>query len=225
MTIPVYGNRTSSRRRFLQGAGVLGGMATLSAWADTVINLDLPSGPMRRDLTTGFPQKRQMILQRTRPPLLETPFEVFYRGVFTPNDEFYVRWHWAVIPQSIDVAKFTVAVRGHVNNELSLSMADILEMPRVELAAVNQCSGNSRGFFEPRVAGGQWSNGAMGNALWTGVRLIDVLDRAGVKAGAVAVRFKGAEVPVVDGAPHFLKSLNIDHARDGEVMVAFLANG
>jgi DMSO/TMAO reductase YedYZ molybdopterin-dependent catalytic subunit len=226
MTISAHGNRTSSRRRFLQGAGLLGGMATFSAaWADTFINLDLPSGPTRRDLTTGFPQKKQMILQRTRPPLLETPFEIFDRGVFTPNDEFYVRWHWAVIPQSIDVAKFRVAVRGHVNNALSLSMADILAMPRVELAAVNQCSGNSRGFFEPRVAGGQWANGAMGNALWTGVRLSDVLDRAGVKAGAVAVRFNGAEVPVVDGAPDFLKSLHIDHARDGEVMVAFLANG
>ena len=225
MTIPTQGNRTSNRRRFLQTAGALGGMATFSAWADTLINLDLLGGPTRRELTTGFPQKKQMILQRTRPPLLETPFEVFDRGVFTPNDEFYVRWHWAVIPQSIDVANFGVTVRGHVNNELSITVADILAMPRVELAAVNQCSGNSRGFFEPRVAGGQWSNGAMGNALWTGVRLSDVLNRAGVKAGAVAVRFKGAEVPVVDGAPHFLKSLSIDHARDGEVMLAFLANG
>jgi hypothetical protein len=65
----------------------------------------------------------------------------------------------------------------------------------------------------------------MGNALWTGVRLRDVLDRAGVKAGAVAVRFNGAEVPVVDGAPDFLKSLDIDHARDGEVMLAYLMNG
>ena len=59
-----------------------------------------------------------MILQRTRPPLLETPFEVFDRGVFTPNDQFFVRWHWAVIPQQIDVTTFRLAIRGHVNNEL-----------------------------------------------------------------------------------------------------------
>jgi len=122
----------------------------------------------------------------------------------------------------MDVAKFQLAVRGHVNNALMLSLQDILAMPRVELAAVNQCSGNSRGFFQPRVAGGQWSNGAMGNARWTGVRLRDVLDRAGVKAGAVTFRFNGLDQPVVDGAPDFMKSLDIDHARDDEVILAYL---
>jgi DMSO/TMAO reductase YedYZ molybdopterin-dependent catalytic subunit len=218
--------RTASRRRFLQGAVALGGTAaTLPAWAGSFVDLDLPGGPNRRDLTTAFPQKGQMILQRSRPPLLETPFEVFDRGIFTPNDRFYVRWHWAVIPGDIDVAAFKVAVRGHVNQALSLSMADLLAMPRVELAAVNQCSGNSRGLFQPRVPGGQWLNGAMGNARWTGVRLRDVLDRAGVKAGAVAVRFNGLDEPVVDGAPDFMKSLEIDHARDGEVMLAYEMNG
>jgi hypothetical protein len=98
-------------------------------------------------------------------------------------------------------------------------------LPSVQLSAVNQCSGNSRGFFEPRVPGGEWANGAMGNALWTGVRLKDVLDKAGVKPGAVQVRFKGLDEPVVADAPHFMKSLDIDHARDGEVMIAYAMNG
>ena len=166
-----------------------------------------------------------MILQRSRPPLLETPMEVFDRGVFTPNDQFYVRWHWAVIPNSVDVNNFKLSVRGHVDQALSLSIEDILRLPRVELAAVNQCSGNSRGFFLPRVPGAQWAHGAMGNAKWTGVRLKDVLDRAGVKSGAVQVRFKGLDEPVVPDAPTFRKSLAIDHARDGEVMIAFAMNG
>jgi len=215
----------TNRRRLLQGAIAASGMvAALPAWADSFVELALPGGPDRRDLTTDFPEKKSMILQRSRPPLLETPFEVFDQGVFTPNDRFFVRWHWAVIPQQIDVAKFQAVVRGHVDKTLSLSMADILAMPRVELAAVNQCSGNSRGLFQPRVAGGQWENGAMGNARWTGVALRDVLDRAGVKAGAVAVRFNGLDQPVVDGAPDFMKSLDIDHARDGEVMLAFQMN-
>jgi DMSO/TMAO reductase YedYZ molybdopterin-dependent catalytic subunit len=225
MTIPA--KLTSTRRNFLKGTIAAGGtLAPLPVWSESnTVNLSLPSGPTQRQLTTAFPQKAGMVLQRTRPPLLETPFEVFDRGVFTPNDQFFVRWHWAVIPQQIDVTTFRLAIRGHVNNELSLSLADILAMPRNELAAVNQCSGNSRGFFQPRVAGGQWSNGAMGNARWTGVRLRDVLDRAGVKVGAVAVRFNGLEAPVADGAPDFLKSLAIDHARDGEVMLAYLMNG
>src|SRR6202048_516706 len=215
-----------SRRRFLQSAGILGGMvATFPAWADTFVDLDLPGGPDRRQITTPFPQKGPMILQRTRPPLLETPFEVFNRGVFTPNDQFFVRWHWAVIPENVDVAAFKLAVRGHVNQALSLSLADLLAMPRVEVVAVCQCSGNSRGLFQPRVAGAQWQNGAMGNARWTGVRLRDVLDRAGVKAGAVAVRSSGLDDTVVPAAPKVMKPLDVDHARDGEVILAFQMNG
>jgi DMSO/TMAO reductase YedYZ molybdopterin-dependent catalytic subunit len=190
-----------------------------------MIELPLPGGPDTRPITTAFPQKGPMILQRTRPPLLETPFEVFDEGTLTPNDQFYVRWHWAVIPTNIETDKFSLAVRGHVNQPLSLSLQDLLELPRVELIAVNQCSGNSRGFFEPRVGGGEWANGAMGNALWTGVRLKDVLDRAGVKPGAVQVRFTGMDEPVVAEAPRFMKSLDIEHARDGEVMIAYAMNG
>ena len=65
-------------------------------------------------MTTAFPEKGALILQRTRPPLLETPFEVFDQSVFTPNDRFYVRWHWAVIPTEVDVETFRLAVHGHV---------------------------------------------------------------------------------------------------------------
>src|ERR1700723_3696865 len=176
------------RRHLLGQAGMAGiALATAPAWADALIQLPFQSGPTERPITAAFPQKGAMILQRSRPPLLETPFEVFDKGVFTPNDQFFVRWHWAVIPTEVDVDKFRLTVRGHVNQVLSLSLQDILSLPRVEMAAANQCSGNSRGLFTPRVAGGEWGNGAMGNARWTGVRLEDVLDRSGVKAGAVGV--------------------------------------
>lgn len=219
---------TTTRRLILRGAGA-GGLLMASgaipAGAQGSVDLPLPGGPDRRAMTTAFPQKGPMILQRTRPPLLETPFEVFDRGVFTPNDSFYVRWHWAVIPTEIDVESFRLSVGGHVDSELSLGLKEILALPRVELAAVNQCSGNSRGFVEPRVPGAQWANGAMGNAKWMGVRLKDVLDRAGVKAGAVTVRFCGLDEPVVADAPKLMKSLAIDHARDGEVMIAYAMNG
>ena len=214
------------RRLLLGGLGGAGLAAALrGARADETVTLPLPGGPGERALTTAFPGKGAMILQRTRPALLETPFEVFDEGVFTPNDRFFVRWHWAGIPEEIDAASFRLKVRGEVSQALSLSLDELAAMPRVELAAVNQCSGNSRGLFSPRIAGGQWANGAMGNALWTGVRLRDVLDRAGVKAGAVQVRFDGLDEPLVDGAPDFMKSLDVDHARDGEVMIAYAMNG
>jgi hypothetical protein len=82
---------TLDRRRFLQRAGILGGLAaTFPAWADTYIDLDLPGGPDRRELTTAFPQKAQMILQRTRPPLLETPWDVYDRSVRVAPDTWLV---------------------------------------------------------------------------------------------------------------------------------------
>jgi DMSO/TMAO reductase YedYZ molybdopterin-dependent catalytic subunit len=216
----------STRRAFLGSAGTAAlALLTTPAWAETMVNLPLPGGPGRRPITTVFPQKGPMILQRTRPPLLETPFEVFDESVFTPNDRFFVRWHWAVIPTEVKVETFRLAVHGQVNQALSLSLDEIRGLPQVELAAVNQCSGNSRGYFLPRIPGGEWSNGAMGNARWTGVRLRDVLDRAGVKPSAVQVRFRGLDEPVVPDGPRFMKSLHIDHARDGEVMLAYAMNG
>lgn len=213
----------------LQRRALIGGLASIAAAgpvrADGTITLGLNGAPADRTITTAFPEKAAMILQRARPPLLETPFDVFDQGVFTPNDRFFVRWHWSVIPDQVDAASFRLAVRGHVNQAQTLTMADLLAMPRMEIAAVNQCSGNSRGLFAPRVAGGQWGNGAMGNARWTGVALRDVLARAGVKAGAAAVRFNGMDDPPVSGAPDFIKSLSVDHAMDGEVMLAFQMNG
>jgi DMSO/TMAO reductase YedYZ molybdopterin-dependent catalytic subunit len=217
------------RRQWIAGAGAF--LLAGSAWGkphrtiSPSVTFPFPDGVGERPITTAFPQKGPMVLQRTRPALLETPFEVFDKGVLTPVDQFYVRWHWAVIPPQVDAAAFRLNVHGQVDRSLSLSLEDLRGFPEYEITAVNQCSGNSRGFFVPRVAGGQWGNGAMGNARWTGVRLKDVLDRAGVKAGAVQVRFNGLDEPVVADGPDFKKSLDVDHARDGEVMIATAMNG
>jgi len=134
--------RLSSRRRVLQTAGAATlalALASPSALADALVKLPLP-GPDERPITTAFPEKGALILQRTRPPLLETPFEVFDQSVFTPNDRFYVRWHWAVIPTAIDVGSFRLAVRGHVEKSLSLSLNEILAVPPVELASPCACT-------------------------------------------------------------------------------------
>jgi DMSO/TMAO reductase YedYZ molybdopterin-dependent catalytic subunit len=218
-----------SRRRFLARIGriSLSGLLGASAWDAMAAKLmELPFANGQREVVTSFPQKAAMLLQRTRPPLLETPFEVFDRGVFTPNDRFYVRWHLANIPTSVDPEVFRLNVRGHVRQPDSLTLDDLVrDFEPFDIAAVNQCSGNSRGFFSPRVPGGEWANGAMGNALWTGVRLKDVLDRAGVKPGALQVRFNGLDTGTFPQTPDFMKSLDLDHARDGEVMIAYAMNG
>lgn len=179
-------------------------------------------------LTDAFPAKRGMILQRTRAPLLETPIDAFDGALtdspFTPNERFFVRWHYDDIPLSVDVAAFRLKIGGAVKRTLSLSLGDIQALPQVAIAAVNQCSGNSRAAFGPRVAGAQWGNGAMGNALWTGVRLRDLLERAGIAPGAVQVRFSGLDNPP-GTAPDFAKALNLDRAIAEDTIVAYGMNG
>ena len=211
-----------NRRTVLQGsAAAMTALAPLKALANTVT---LPIGNGERPLVK-YPQKREMIGLTSRPPQLETPFAVFNENVITPNDAFFVRYHLAGIPTEIDPDTFTVEVKGKVSKPLKLKMADLKRMRSIELVAVNQCSGNSRGFSEPRVAGGQSGNGAMGNARWRGVPLRAVLDMAGVQAGAKQVAFNGLDGPVLDKTPDFEKALDLDHARDGEVMLAYQMNG
>ena len=215
------------RRTILQGGAALlagGGtfVSSLASLAAETVTLPFDNG--ERPLVK-YPQKRPMIGLTARPPQLETPFSVFNEGVITPNDAFFVRYHLADLPYDIDPDKFSLEVKGKVDKPLKFSVADIRKLPSVELVAVNQCSGNSRGLFTPRVAGGQLGNGAMGNARWKGVPLKMVLDKAGVQAGVKQVVFGGMDGPVTDKTPDFAKALDIDHARDGEVMLAYSMNG
>lgn len=213
----------SSRGSFIAGAGAaLASAVVAPASAETIVRGVFANGD--RPLV-AFPQKRPLMVLTPRPPQLETPFAVFDEGVFTPNDAFFVRWHLADIPTSIDGAKHRIRVGGAVGKELSLSLRDLQAMPAVEIAAVNQCSGNSRGFFDPRTPGGQWQNGAMGNAVWKGVRLKGILDRAGVTSAAKQVQFHGLDRPASSSTPEFRKSLDLDVARGDDVIVAYEMNG
>src|ERR1700716_3024173 len=172
-----------------------------------------------------YPQKRPMIGLTSRPPQLETPFSVFDEGAITPNDAFFVRYHLAGIPLNIDPDTFAVEIKGKVDKPVNRSLQELKQLDAAEIVAVNQCSGNSRGFVTPRVAGGQLGNGAMGNARWKGVALKVVLDKAGIQPGARQVTFNGLDEPISDKTPDFVKALDIDHARDGEVMLAYAMNG
>lgn len=213
------------RRQWLAGAGALAfaSGATKVLAADKMVTLPIGNG--ERPLVQ-YPGKRPLIRLTARPPQLETPFSVFNEGVITPNDAFFVRYHLAGVPTSIDPDTYKIDIGGKVNTPVSLSLADLkTKFDPVEIVAVNQCSGNSRGLFDPRVGGGQLANGAMGNARWKGVPLKAVLEKAGVAAGAVQVKFDGLDGPVLPATPDFAKALDIDHALDGEVMIAYEMNG
>jgi sulfite dehydrogenase len=176
------------------------------------------------DAPMRFPGKVPMRVINDRPPCLEPPWSAF-RTDITPNDAFFVRWHLQVIPTSVDTRTWRLKVGGHVEKPIELSLADLRKMDKTSVVAVNQCSGNSRSFFEPRIPGGQWANGAMGNAEWAGVRLKDVLDKVGIKAGAVDVTFAGMDKGGLPTVPDFVKSLPVDEARRPDVILAYEMNG
>lgn len=221
-----------TRRQLLRtiGGGTLavGAGSTLpwAAFAEETATLPFANG--KRPLVQ-YPQKRPLMRLTTRPPQLETPMSVFDGSVITPNDAFFVRYHLAEAPPEgryLDPDTYKFEVTGKVNTPLTISLNDLkTQFEPVEIVAVNQCSGNGRGFFEPRVAGGQAGNGLMGNARWKGVPLKAVLDKAGVQAGAKQVSFDGYDAPAMPTTPDFVKALDIDHARDGEVMLAYAMNG
>jgi sulfite dehydrogenase (cytochrome) subunit A len=216
-----------TRRRLLAGgagamaAGAFGSIGALARAA----TVELPMVNGERQLV-AFPEKRPMIVLTSRPPQLETPWEVFNDGLITPNDAFFVRYHNAGLPTQIDGDRHAIRIGGNaVAKPFSVTVAELRsQFKPAELIAVNQCSGNSRGLFAPRVQGGQLSNGAMGNAKWVGVPLKDILARAEPMKSARQVTFNGLDNGVFGGGD-FVKALELGHAMDGEVMVAYQMNG
>ncbi len=217
-----------TRRRFFQTSAIAGGLALMGqplVQADPLPSLELPFQRGHRPLV-AFPEKRPLMVMTTRPPQLETPFSVFNENIFTPNDAFFVRWHLANIPSTLDLNTFRLRVRGRVKQALSWSLEELqTQFEPVEIAAVCQCAGNGRGFSYPRVAGGQWGNGAMGNAIWQGVRLRDLLEKVGLEKDARVVRFDGLDRPVADATPDFLKSLSLDDRVLDHTLIAYAMNG
>jgi sulfite dehydrogenase (cytochrome) subunit A len=210
--------KAHARRRFLQALSAAG--------------LGLPLGCDRAEkahvaaVGPGFPGKvADLIIHTDRPPNLETPLRYFVHDL-TPNDAFFARWHLSGLPLGVDAATYRFALEGHVEKKLELSLAELkARFEPAEVVAVNQCSGNSRREFEPRVTGVQWGRGAIGNARWRGVRLADVLAWAGVRPGAVEVSFRGMDRAALPSVAEFEKSLELDRARDRDVLLAYEMNG
>jgi DMSO/TMAO reductase YedYZ molybdopterin-dependent catalytic subunit len=148
-----------------------------------------------------------LVLHTERPPNLEMPMRYLAHDL-TPNDAMFVRWHLSNLPTAVDEATWKLRVAGHVEQPLELSLRDLRErFALAHVVAVNQCTGNGRSFFGPRVPGVQWGRGAVGNAKWTGVRLADVIAAAKPKAGAAEAVFRGMDRAPIDSVARFEKSL------------------
>lgn len=209
-----------NRREWLAlTAATAGGMVLPGCRQSSDAPPELPA-----DTPLRFPGKVPMRVINDRPPCLETPWD-YYRHDLTPNEAFYVRWHLQMIPTEIDLRTWRLSVGGHVDRPLQFGMDELRSLQATSVVAVNQCSGNSRGLFEPRLPGAQWGNGAMGNARWTGVRLDQLLQRAGVKKGAVEVSFAGLDRAGLASVPDFVKSLTMKVAERTDVLIAYEMNG
>jgi DMSO/TMAO reductase YedYZ molybdopterin-dependent catalytic subunit len=150
----------------------------------------------------------------------------FFDTAVTPNDQFFVRWHLANIPR-IDADSWRLHVGGDATErEFELTMVQLKhDFEPVELVAVCQCAGNRRGLSEPHVPGVQWGYGAMGNARWKGVRLKEILARAGLKKEAVEIAFSGSDRASLEGTPAFAKSIPAWKAMDENTLIAYEMNG
>src|SRR5499425_3589001 len=210
------------------GAGLaLGGSGLASRTAAAAsINLPaaLPEGARSNAVLDALPGKKPLIKLSYRPPNYETPLE-YFRTAITPNDAFFVRYHLAGIPE-VDAKTWKLSVGGEgANSQIEINLDELKRMPAAEVVAVNLCSGNRRGLFQPHVPGVEWGYGATGCARWKGARLKDVLDKVGLKKEAIEVVFDGADGPVLDKTPDFVKSIPVWKAIEDTTLIAYEMNG
>jgi DMSO/TMAO reductase YedYZ molybdopterin-dependent catalytic subunit len=194
--------------------------------ADPVLGpAQLPSGALDAASLAPLPGKVPLIKRSWRPPNFETPIGHFEQA-FTPNDAFFVRYHLANVPE-IAPQDWRLRISGDaVDQPYELTLAQLRsEFQTAELNALCICSGNRRGLSEPHVPGVQWGHGAMGNARWKGVRLKEVLARAGIRKDAVEVVLDGADTAVLEKTPDFVKSIPAWKAMEEHALLAYEMNG
>jgi DMSO/TMAO reductase YedYZ molybdopterin-dependent catalytic subunit len=223
-----------SRRHILAAGAALAGSTSLpphitARAASLQLDPALPEGTRAIAALEALPGKKPLIRLSYRPPNYEAPIG-YFRTPITPNDEFFVRYHLADIPEVdakiLDPRTWRLSVGGEgAEKTVELTLDDLKAMPAVELVAVNQCSGNRRGLFQPHVPGVEWGYGAMGCARWKGARLKDILDKVGLKKEAIEIAFDGADKGVFDKVPDFVKSVPTWKAIEDTTIVAYEMNG
>jgi sulfite oxidase len=201
---------TLSRRELMALVAQLGAGATAAAvW---------PNDLAAQTLAGKDPR---LVARSVRPPDFETPVALL-DSFLTPNDVFYVRCHMPV-PAQLDEAAWKLGVQGEVGTPLSLSVAELKQMPAASVTVTLECAGNGRVFFDPPVAGIQWRKGAVGTSKWTGVRVAELLKRAGAKPGMTHLHVSGADRPM-GTQPPFVRQVPMAKALDPDTIVAYAMN-
>ena len=167
-----------------------------------------------------------MVMHRAHPLNCETSIQALVGGVVMPNARFYMRNNFGM--PNLDAATFRLAISGLVERSQSFTIRDLQNMRSKSQVVTLECAGNGRALFDPPTEGEQWGVGAVSTAEWTGVPLVEILDRAGVRQDVKDVLFRGADGGAVEGrseSMRFERSLRIDDARDSDVLLAYAMNG
>lgn len=213
-TVDVYPASTCAR------VVAAGGCATpMPDLGETVPAFD-PEEACQRAIEAG------LLVHRAHPLNCETSIPALLGGVVMPNAHFYVRNHFQI--PALDPTRWRLSVGGLVERPLSLSLRDLTNMASQTLFVTLECAGNGRTLLDPPVEGEKWDLGAVSTAEWTGVPLVEVLDRAGIKPAAREVVFRGADSGTLPGTAdtiRFERSLTLDDARDSEALLAYAMNG
>ena len=191
-------------------------------------------------------------LEPTRSPLLivhsdqpmnaEVPADNLTEQYLTPAEIFYIRHHHPVplletedekkFKLEVDLSSFGKPSRQFLRSSPSkkFTLADIKKLPKVEVVATLQCSGNRRGDMNKikRTSGTSWDQGAVSTAKWGGARLVDVLKAAGLDDPYAVADKNGTQKHVLFESLDGMKaSINIEKATNpyGDVIVAYEMNG
>jgi sulfite oxidase len=234
----VFGRRTQiDRRGFLGasglaaiGAAVGGAIPFADRMAGGLIPAALaqsPAAPPKGPQYLSFPGKSdKLVVLGERPLVAETP-EHLLDDDTTPVDKFFIRNNGHIPEAAKDADNWKIVVDGEVNQKLELTLAELKAKFRpVTQRMVLECGGNGRSFFSPQARGNQWTNGGVGCAEWTGVRLADVLKAAGVKSSAVFTGHYGADRNLADASKDAIsRGVPIKKALDANNLIVFAMDG
>ncbi len=206
-----------SRRTFLEK--VIQGLGVTLALGQVIPRVQAEEGDVSRN------EADRLIVHVARPLDAETPVQEF-ASYLTPNSRFFVRSHFGPPPaELLSELNWRLRVGGLVDRPLTFSLKELKQFQEVTLTAVVQCSGNGRASHRPKTPGVQWDRGAVGNARWTGVRLRDVLTKAGLQTNSRHVQFQGADRPVATTVPLFVRSIPVQKALHPDTILAYQMNG
>ena len=210
-------SRSLSRRTLLEK--VIQGLGVTLALGHMIPRVQAEEGVVSKN------EADHLIVHVARPLDAETPVQEF-ASYLTPNSRFFVRSHFGPPPaELLSDPNWRLNVGGMVDRPLTFTLKELKQFEEVTLTAVVQCSGNGRAAHRPKTPGVQWERGAVGNARWTGVRLRDVLTKAGLQTNSRHVQFQGADRPVAATVPLFVRSIPVEKALHPDTILAYQMNG